>query len=238
MIEKSEYGDWDVTCDSCGRAIILGSGGEGWRGVARTIRRMGWQFRKVGDQWTHQCPECGREPSAEEDMSMRRGPSIENGQTIWWDPRPDLTGDSAAWSRLLTMASNTEGVPLFLVSCLDYFRTRGTRLRAQGGRLVLFGDPQAPLTWERQFEDWPQLPEAWRRKILAHEKDGVFCGWESVEEYRRERDQWLKPHAALLTGLLKRLEASAEGGMLLAAAGGQPGLDLGERRHDGKVSYA
>jgi len=175
-------------------------------------------------------------------------PPIKGGQEIWRDPRPDLKGDSAAWSRLLTMARRDYG--LHVASTLHWFRTMGTRLQTAGERLVLAGEPGAACTWET-FNHWPELTDAWRRKIEESGLNGkVCCGWTSLDDYKLAREQWLRPMADKLSDLLKRLAASAEGGMLLRKQasppsgerrheqlGKQASLPLGEQRHDGKVTY-
>lgn len=93
------------------------------------------------------------------------------------DPRPDLREDSRSWAMLLAAAHEAAGPGL--ASTLVYFRRRGTRLvRRSGQPLRLLGE-------------------------TVHGPDA----WETVEEYKAEREEFLRPFAGALARALKECDA-------------------------------
>jgi hypothetical protein len=128
------------------------------------------------------------------------------------DPRPDLAEDSAAWGRLLRITHEQEGI--WVAAMLAYFRAARTRLRGCDGQIRIAGEVDGG-TDRLQGCWWWRLSPAWGRKMAEHCKGKRFIGWESIEQYRRERDELLKPRVKALRRLLDLLAATPEGQELL-----------------------
>jgi hypothetical protein len=49
-----------IACDSCGAVFEADS--DRWEEAWPEARRIGWMADKIGGDWLHHCPECGRRP--------------------------------------------------------------------------------------------------------------------------------------------------------------------------------
>lgn len=91
------------------------------------------------------------------------------------DPRPDLTEDSALWTKLLTMADK---INKHCAGTLNGFRCGGMRLKREPEGYALrpeFGDPASSSAWA------------------------------TLEEYAADRKKWLYPYTRLIIRLLNKL---------------------------------
>lgn len=59
MIDR-QFGEITFECDACDATLETGEGE--WAPAQAQFRRDGWRAEKVGDEWTHLCPACGRRP--------------------------------------------------------------------------------------------------------------------------------------------------------------------------------
>lgn len=75
------------------------------------------------------------------------------------DPRPDLTKDSALWTKLLQLV---QGKDPFLAGVLHGFRCMGTRLHFRKNGYVLRGDtaPDGLYAWT-SLQEYDEEKEKW-----------------------------------------------------------------------------
>lgn len=57
MIEREDFGNFEVTCDKCGESVTIDADGD-FSYVISEIKRMGWCVRKVFGKWMHICQDC------------------------------------------------------------------------------------------------------------------------------------------------------------------------------------
>ncbi len=51
-----QFGEIAFECDACDETLEPGE--SEWNDAMGAFRRDGWRSEKVGDEWTHLCPNC------------------------------------------------------------------------------------------------------------------------------------------------------------------------------------
>lgn len=58
MIDRSDFGNFTITCDHCGWDEDIESGEHDWDDVMEFISDNEWTSHKTKSGWEHICPEC------------------------------------------------------------------------------------------------------------------------------------------------------------------------------------